>query len=141
MQLFAGEGEAIVNFPHVYVMNQKFGVDFDKAFRQSRGAANYTVDDAAIHRMITENFRNGKPMDKSNTTLDEFRYQARGYAKYADIARLFGWQALKNFWNPRRGFWKTFGILEGVLKTFGILEGALKIFWNPRRGIENPLES
>jgi len=97
MQLFQGEGEAIVNFPHVYVMDQKFGVDFDKAFRQSRGAANYTVDDAAIHWMITENFRNGKPMDKSNTTLDEFRYQARGYAKYADIARLFGWQALKNF--------------------------------------------
>ena len=31
-------------------------------------------------------------MDKSNTTLDEFRYH-RGYAKYADIARLFGWQA------------------------------------------------
>ena len=91
MQLFQGEGEAIVNFPHVYVMNQKFGVDFDKAFRQSRGAANYTVDDAAIHWMITENFRNGNPMDKSNTTLDEFRYQARSYAKYADTARLFGW--------------------------------------------------
>jgi hypothetical protein len=29
--------------------------------------------------------------------LDEFRYQQRGYAKYGDIARLFGWQALKNF--------------------------------------------
>ena len=36
-------------------------------------------------------------MDKSTTTLDEFRYQARGYAKYADIARLFGWQAVKKF--------------------------------------------
>ncbi len=97
MQVFPGEGEALVNFPHVYVMNQKFGVDNDTAFKQSRGAANYTVNDAAIHWMITENFRNGNPMDKSNTTLDEFRYQARGYAKYADIARLFGWQALKNF--------------------------------------------
>ncbi|MAD99248.1 MAG: hypothetical protein CMK53_01300 [Proteobacteria bacterium] len=94
---FSGEGEAIVNFPHAYVMNEKFGIDFDKAFRQSRGAANYTVDNAAIHWMITENFRNGNPMDNSNTTLDEFRYQARGYAKYADIARLFGWQALKKF--------------------------------------------
>ena len=47
--------------------------------------------------MITENFRNGNPMDNSNTTLDEFRYQQRGYAKYGDIARLFGWQALKKF--------------------------------------------
>ena len=26
-----------------------------------------------------------------------YKRQARGYAKYADIARLFGWQALKNF--------------------------------------------
>jgi hypothetical protein len=96
---FPGEGEAIVNFPHVYVQNVKFGIDNDTAFRQSRGAANYTVDDAAIHWMITENFRNGNPMDNSNTTLDEFRYQARGYAKYDDIARLFGWQALKNFFD------------------------------------------
>jgi hypothetical protein len=47
--------------------------------------------------MITDNFRNGAPMDRSNTTRDQFRYQQRGYAKYADIARLFGWQSLQDF--------------------------------------------
>ncbi|MCS5648797.1 MAG: M60 family metallopeptidase [Dehalococcoidia bacterium] len=97
MQGFWGEGEAIVNFPFSYVLNEKFGVDNDTAFQKTVSHANYTVDDAAIHWMITENFRNGNPMDNSNTTLDEFRYQQRGYAKYGDIARLFGWQALKDF--------------------------------------------
>ena len=97
MQGFWGEGEAIVNFPFSYVLNEKFGVDNDTAFQKTVSHANYTVDDAAKHWMITENFRNGNPMDNSNTTLDEFRYQQRGYAKYGDIARLFGWQALKDF--------------------------------------------
>ena len=97
MSMFSGEGEAIVNFPFAYVLNEKFGVDFDTAFQKTVDHANNTVDDAAKHWMITENFRNGNPMDHSNTTLDEFRYQQRGYAKYGDIARLFGWQALKNF--------------------------------------------
>ena len=97
MQGFWGEGEAIVNFPFSYVLNEKFGEDFDTAFQKTVGHADYTVDDAAIHWMITENFRNGNPMDNSNTTRDEFRYQQRGYAKYGDIARLFGWQALKKF--------------------------------------------
>ena len=97
MQGFWGEGEAIVNFPFSYVLNEKFGVDNDTAFQKTVSHANYTVDDAAKHWMITENFRNGNPMDNSNTTLDEFRYQQRGYAKYGDIARLFGWEALKKF--------------------------------------------
>ena len=97
MQGFWGEGEAIVNFPFSYVLNEKFGVDNDTAFQKTVSHADYTVDDAAKHWMITENFRNGNPMDNSNTTLDEFRYQQRGYAKYGDIARLFGWQALKDF--------------------------------------------
>merc|ERR1712216_205841 len=36
-------------------------------------------------------------MDHSNTEHDEMRYQHRGYAKYVDIARLFGWESLKSF--------------------------------------------
>jgi hypothetical protein len=48
--------------------------------------------------MVTVNFGNGAEMNYSNTEYDEFRYQHRGYAKYADIARLFGWDALKNFY-------------------------------------------
>ena len=49
-------------------------------------------DDAAIHWMITDTFQAGEEMNHSNTEHDEFRYQHRGYAKYADIVRLFGWE-------------------------------------------------
>jgi hypothetical protein len=103
MSMFPGETESIVNFPHAYVRNVKFDVDFDLAFRQSFGPSygdvGFTPDDAAIHWMITDNFRNSAPMDRSNTTRDQFRYQQRGYAKYADIARLFDWDALRNFYH------------------------------------------
>lgn len=100
---FRGETEALVNFPHVYVRNEKLSVDFDTAFRESFGPAygnlGYTPDDAAIHWMVTDNFRGGREMDHSNTTKDEFRYQQRGYAKYADIYRIFGWDALRDFYH------------------------------------------
>lgn len=44
--------------------------------------------------LITQNFRDGKPMDISNTELDEVRYQRRGYGKYFAIAKLLGWNVL-----------------------------------------------
>jgi hypothetical protein len=103
MSMFPGETEAIVNFPHAYVRNVKFGVDFDTAFQQSFGPAygdvGFAPDDAAIHWMVSENFRNGRPMDRTNSTHNEFRYQQRGYAKYADIARTFDWQVLRDFYH------------------------------------------
>ncbi|MCH9680612.1 MAG: hypothetical protein K0V04_04190, partial [Deltaproteobacteria bacterium] len=99
--MFRGETEAIVNFPMAYVLSEKFGVDFDEAFARSAPTdgpgVGYTPDQAAVHWMITEGFRNGQEMNHSNTTLDEIRYQARGYAKYADVARLFGWDAFTGF--------------------------------------------
>jgi hypothetical protein len=98
---FPGETEAAVNFPHAYVRNVKFGVDFDQAFRESLGTNatfyGYSPDDAAIHWMATDNFRAGRPMDRTNSENNEMRYQARGYAKYADIYRIFGWQPLRDF--------------------------------------------
>jgi hypothetical protein len=48
--------------------------------------------------MVTPNFRAGKPMDTSNTTKDEVRYQHRGWAKYVEIAALFGWDKLSAFY-------------------------------------------
>jgi N-terminal domain of M60-like peptidases/Peptidase M60, enhancin and enhancin-like/Concanavalin A-like lectin/glucanases superfamily len=103
MSYFRGESEAIVNFPYVYIANTKFGMDFDEAFRRSfdnpdQFKYGFTPDRAAVDWMVTVNFGNGAEMDYSNTEYDEFRYQHRGYAKYADIARLFGWDALKNFY-------------------------------------------
>lgn len=98
---FRGEGEAMVNFPYAYIANTKFGYDFDEAFRVSfdnPGTGGFTPDRAAVDWMVTVNFGNAAEMDYSNTTKDEFRYQKRGYAKYADIARLFGWKVLTDFY-------------------------------------------
>ena len=96
---YRGETEAIVNFLMAYLLHVKFGDSFNLAFAKTRGddPANnrpgYEPDDAAVHWMLTDNFRAGNPMDSSRTERDEYRYQARGYAKYADIVRLFGWEA------------------------------------------------
>ncbi len=103
MSYFRGEGEAIVNFPYVYIANTQFGMDFDEAFRRSfdnpdQFKYGFTPDRAAVDWMVTVNFGNGAEMNYSGTEYDEFRYQHRGYAKYADIARLFGWNVLKNFY-------------------------------------------
>jgi hypothetical protein len=103
MSMFPGETESIVNFLHAYVRNVQFGVGFDQAFQESFGPSygdvGFSPDNAAIHWMITQNFRDSLPMDKSNTTKDQFRYQQRGYAKYADIVRLFDWQVLRDFYH------------------------------------------
>lgn len=97
---FRGEVEASVNFLWVAVHNKKFGVDLNTAFSESRYSLEHTIEKAAQTWMIAENFRNGNPM--SNTTgqfRQEFAYQPRGYAKYADIVRMFGWEALEQFFH------------------------------------------
>ena len=95
---FRGEVEAVVNLPYVAVLNKGFGVDLDTAFGRSFSKPYVSLDQAAIMWMVTENFRNGKPMDISNSEANEVRYQHRGYGKYVEIAKLFGWKALEDFW-------------------------------------------
>ena len=95
---YSGEVEAVVNLPYVAVLNKGFGVDLDKAFGRSFDNESISLDQAAIMWMVTENFRQGKPMDISNTERDEVRYQHRGYGKYVEIVGLFGWKALGDFW-------------------------------------------
>lgn len=95
---FRGEVEAVVNLPYVAVLNQAFGVDLDQAFGRSFDSPAISLDQAAIMWMVTQNFRDGKPMDISDSEANEVRYQHRGYAKYVEIARLFGWKTLGRFW-------------------------------------------
>jgi hypothetical protein len=96
---FPGEGEAAVNLPAAAVWNRKYGIDIDLALGKSfLNQAQITREQAALNWMVTPNFRAGRPMDISNTTKDEVRYQQRGYAKYVEIAALFGWSALDNFY-------------------------------------------
>jgi hypothetical protein len=95
---FNGEVEAVVNLPYVAVLNKGFGVPLDQAFGRSFDQPAISLDQAAIMWMVTQNFRDGKPMDISDSERNEVRYQHRGYAKYVEIANLFGWNTLEKFW-------------------------------------------
>lgn len=95
---FKGEVEAVVNLPYVAVLNNGFGVDLDTAFGKSFHKDSVSLDQAAIMWMVTENFRQGNPMDISNSEANEVRYQHRGYAKYVEMVHLFGWEVLEKFW-------------------------------------------
>ena len=96
---FRGEVEAVVNLPFVAVLNRGFGVNLDTAFGRSFGKPYVSLDQAAIMWMVTDNFRKGKPMNISNSPANEVRYQHRGYGKYVEIAKLFGWKVLGDFWH------------------------------------------
>jgi len=96
---FRGEVEAVVNLPYVAVLNRGFGVDLDTAFGRSFSKPYVSLDQAAIMWMVTENFRQGHPMNISNSPANEVRYQHRGYGKYVDIVHLFGWKVLNDFWH------------------------------------------
>lgn len=100
MEKFPGEEEAIVNLLSAAIYNELYGIDIDTAFGLSFGNEYWrSRDQSAINWMVTHNFRIGNPMDISNSTLNEVRYQHRGYAKYVEIAALFGWGALENYYH------------------------------------------
>jgi hypothetical protein len=100
MTNFPGEAEALCNLLSATIFNQLYNVDIDSAFGKSFGNQYWLGrDQAATNWMVTHNFRVGNPMDISNTTLDEVRYQHRGYGKYVEIAALFGWEALSDYYH------------------------------------------
>jgi hypothetical protein len=93
---FGGETEANVNLPHVPAMHRKFGYSLDEAFRGSLGEtnANRTLNNTAVAWMCVFNFSPRKaPMADG-----EKAYQLKGHAKFVDIARLFGWDGLGDYW-------------------------------------------
>ncbi|NQU75347.1 MAG: hypothetical protein HQ546_03400, partial [Planctomycetes bacterium] len=93
---FGGEMESTVNLLHVAVWNQKFGYSLDEAFAASRNMnknEHRTLDNTAVTWMTSLSFAAKRPM-----AAGEKAYQLKGHAKFVDIARLFGWQALNGFW-------------------------------------------
>ena len=77
----------MVNLPYVYVAAETFGVPLVDAFTDSMRLAyleNIDLDQAALTWFVTENFRNGNPMDITHTEHNEVRYQHRGYGRYVD---------------------------------------------------------
>lgn len=100
---FPGETEAVVNLPAAAIFNRLYGMDIDTALGRSFGEnPQITRDQAALNWMVTPNFRAGNPMDISNTTKDEVRYQQRGYAKYVEMAALFGWELIDSFYKQEQ---------------------------------------
>ncbi|MCU0785173.1 MAG: M60 family metallopeptidase, partial [Verrucomicrobia bacterium] len=94
---FTGEVEAVVNLNYVAVQNQKFGMSLETAFGRSMGGsanASVNLSQAALTWILTDSFRAGETMSQVR-----MQYQHRGYGKYVEIANLFGWGALSNFWH------------------------------------------
>jgi N-terminal domain of M60-like peptidases/Peptidase M60, enhancin and enhancin-like len=96
---FDGEGEAAINLLYVAVSNKLYGNSIDEALGESMGTGPFLGREvAAVNWMVTPNFRAGKAMDITNSEKNEVRYQQRGYAKYVEVAALFGWDKLEKFW-------------------------------------------
>ena len=96
---FPGEGEAAINILTVAVSNKLYGVDIDKALSKSMNNTPQLIgrDQAAVGWMVRQNFRDGKAMGISKE-IQEVMYVQRGYAKYVEIAALFGWDKLEKFY-------------------------------------------
>jgi len=93
---FGGEMESTVNLLHVPVWHRKFGYSLDKAFAASRGYhgnEHRTLDNTAVAWMTSFSFAAKRPMHAG-----EKAYQLKDHAKFVDIARLFGWEVLGDFW-------------------------------------------
>jgi autotransporter-associated beta strand protein len=95
---FAGENESTVNLLYVPVLNQKFGYSLDEAYRKSFNVYNLPAagfkDNNAIFWMTSFNFSPRKqPMGDW-----EKDYKTTGYAKFVDIAYLYGWEVLGRFY-------------------------------------------
>ena len=91
--VFGGEREATVNFPYAYVRNVLIGENLDLAFSKSRTKSGvWTIDNTAKDWMVRSYFREGKEMSVLG-------YVHKGYGKYADIVRLFGWDVIRTYFH------------------------------------------
>ena len=94
---FPGETESNVNLLYVPVLQVKFGLSLDAAFRASLGYNNsyQTLDTTAMAWMTVFNF---SPREVPMADAEK-AYQLKGHAKFVDIARLYGWGVLSNYWS------------------------------------------
>ncbi len=93
---FAGEEEALVNFPYVMALNYGLDTDLNEAVNYSFVPNTFDIDKTATHRMVSNSF--GSARDISNSETNEVRYQHRGYGHYFEIVNILGWCPLRNFW-------------------------------------------
>ncbi len=116
------EAESIVHMLATSVYSNIYGMTVNDAFMESGVGQRFGFYQAAFDWIITYNFRTNERMyEDDDAPLEEsemLRYQSRSWAKYAEIAHLFGWDALSavngRFYEPgveqtsnvcdRRGF-------------------------------------
>ena len=93
---YKGDREAAVNLLHVAMLNVGWKVELNEAFRRSLSINNkfVTLENTAVTWMMSDHFLDGTGMQNY-----ERQYQPKGHAKFVDIARLFGWDALGRFWH------------------------------------------
>ncbi len=96
---FTGEVESAVNLFYVAVLNRKFGKTLDFAFGASIGApsdmSTVNLRNVSLMWTLKSVFRTGN----KTMVLADMSYEHKGHAKYVEIANLFGWDALGDFWN------------------------------------------
>lgn len=95
---FTGETESAVNLLYVAALNRKFGKTLDQAFGASIGAPS---DTSTINlRYVSLQWTLKKVFRTGNKTMlaADMAYEHKGYAKYVEIANLFGWDAVGDFW-------------------------------------------
>ncbi len=94
---FPGESESAVNLLHVPVQQMLYGKSWDYALAGSmgeQGNPHRTLDNTAVEWMTSFNFSPREvPMHEA-----EKSYQLKGHAKFVEIARLFGWDKLGDYW-------------------------------------------
>lgn len=101
------EAECVVHMLATSVYSNVYGLSINDAFKES-GFQKFGFDQAAFDWIITNNFRTNERIYEDETApLEEsemLRYQHRSWAKYAEIADIFGWEALSKvnaqFYHP-----------------------------------------
>ncbi len=114
---FPGEGEASINILSVAVSNKLYGVEIDKALSKSMNNTPQLIgrDQAAVGWMVRQNFRDGKAMGIGNNgDAHEVMYVQRGYAKYVEIAALFGWDKLEKFYAEENRVFRKEAVAAGA---------------------------
>jgi autotransporter-associated beta strand protein len=92
---FNGESESTVNLLHVPVQNRLYGKSFDTGLAESVAfGPSCTMSNTAILWMTSFNF---SPREVEMGDWEK-GYQPQGHAKFVDLARLFGWEGLGDFW-------------------------------------------
>ena len=92
---FTGETESAINLLHVAVKANAFGWTLNTAFAEScRRFDHHDSGPCGAQLVFAGQFR----ARATAMTFDEMKYQHRGHGKYVEIANLFGWNMLSNFW-------------------------------------------